>query len=299
MSTCCGETPQRPGEIYVFSDNQVRSLTNTNPQVATWDLGNQQALTWKSSKDGRLIHGVVLFPPNYDSKQRYKTIVHLHGGPVSAWTLGFHGSWYDWGHVLASHGYVVLLPNPRGSSGQGPDFSAANDRDWGNAEFQDIMDGVDLLVTKKIADPDRLGVGGWSYGGFLTAWTVTHTNRFKVAIAGAAMSDLFSMATSTDILPSFLTRYFGPLPPNRALYDAHSPARFLDQCHTPTLVVDGEEDARVPIGQGEALFNGLRFLGRETKMVRYPREGHFFSEKPHQQDSLERMLAWYDAHLGS
>lgn len=293
------ETPQHPGEVYVFSGTAARSLTSTNPQVAAWDLGSQQALSWKSSKDGRVIHGVVLFPPDYDSKRRYKTIVHLHGGPVGAWTLGFHGSWYDWGLVLASHGYVVLLPDPRGSSGQGPDFSAANDRDWGSAEFQDIMDGVDLLVARKIADPDRLGIGGWSYGGFLTAWTVTHTNRFKAAVAGAAMGDLFSMATSTDIAPSFLTRYFGPLASNRSLYDAHSPARFLEACHTPTLVVDGEEDARVPIGQGETLFNGLRFMGREAKMIRYPREGHFFSERPHQQDSLEQMLAWYDSHLGN
>ncbi|MBN8886208.1 MAG: S9 family peptidase [Rudaea sp.] len=292
------ETPQHPGEVHVFSGSVARPLTDTNPQVASWNLGTQQALSWKSSKDGRSIHGVLLLPPNYDRTKRYKTIVHLHGGPVGAWTLGFHASWYNWGLVAASHGYVVLLPNPRGSSGQGPDFSAANDRDWGNAEFQDILDGVDLLITRNIADPDRLAIGGWSYGGFLTAWVVTHTDRFKAAVAGAAMTDLFGMATTTDIAPSFLDRYFGPLVSNRALYDAHSPARFLENCRTPTLVLDGEEDARVPISQGEALFNGLRFIGRETQMVRYPREGHFFDEKPHQQDSLERMLAWYDRHLG-
>jgi dipeptidyl aminopeptidase/acylaminoacyl peptidase len=293
------QTSMQPGQVFIVADGRERKLTRENSQVDSWNLGASKEVSWKSTKDGKTIHGVLLLPANYDSKNHYKTVVHLHGGPVSAWDLGFHGSWYDWGVLLASHGFVVLLPNPRGSTGSGVEFARANDRDWGDAEFQDVMDGVDLLISQNIADRNRLAIGGWSYGGFLTAWIVTHTDRFKAAIAGAAMTDLFSMATTTDIAPSFLSRYFGDLALNRMRYDEHSPARFLEHCNTPTLVMDGEEDARVPISQGTELYNGLRFLGRETQMVQYPREGHFFSEKAHQQDSLERMLRWYESHLGT
>ena len=291
------ETQDHPGEIYVRSHGRERRLTDANPQVENWNLGTEEPLTWTSSRDGKSIHGVLLLPPGYDKNLRYKTVVHLHGGPTSAWDLGFHGTWYDWGRVLASHGYVVLLPNPRGSDGNGESFSEAIDRDWGDAELQDILDGVDLLISRHIADPDRLGIGGWSYGGYLTAWAVTHTDRFKVAVAGATISDLISMATTTDIAPDFLTRFYGDLASHRELYDAHSPIRFLEHCHTPTLVLHGEADARVPISQGEEFYNGLRFLGRETQMVRYPREWHFFDEPGHQRDSMERMLRWYDSHL--
>ncbi len=291
------ETPQHPDEVYVRSHDEELRLTNTNPQVATWSLPTSQELAWKSSKDGMTIHGVLLLPPGYQEGKRYKTIVQVHGGPEEAWVLGFHGEWYDWFTVLASHGYVVLLPDPRGSDGQGPAFTAANYRDWGYGDFQDIMDGVDLLISKGIADPDRLGIGGWSYGGFMTGWTITHTDRFKVAIDGSGISDITSMAVTSDIAPSYFTEYFGELAENRKLYDEHSPVRFLENCHTPVLVMVGEADSRVPVSQSEEFYNGLHFLGREAEMVRYPREHHIFAEKAHQIDSLERMLHWYDSHL--
>jgi dipeptidyl aminopeptidase/acylaminoacyl peptidase len=291
------ETPEHPDEVYVSANGKERMLTNTNPQVSTWKLGTEKEITWKSSKDGKTIHGLLLLPPGYEKGKRYKTIVHAHGGPEEAWTSGFHGSWYDWGSILASHGYVVLLPNPRGSDGAGPAFAEANYRDWGGGDFQDLMDGVDMVVSQGIADPDRMGVGGWSYGGYMTSWVVTHTGRFKVAVAGAAVTDLFTMATTTDIAPNYLDGYYGSLAANRKLYDEHSPVRFLDHCHTPVLVVHGEADVRVPISQGQEFYFGLRFMGRETQMLRYPREPHIFTEKEHQQDSLERMLRWYDSHL--
>ena len=293
------ETPEHPAEVFVRSGDQSQVLTSTNPQVAGWKIGTSQDLTWKSSKDGTVIHGVLLLPPGYDKSRRYKTIVHIHGGPEEAWQSGFHAEWYDWGVVLASHGYAVLLPNPRGSDGAGTAFTEANYRDWGGGDFQDIMDGVDTLVAKGIADPDHLGVGGWSFGGFMTSWVVTHTDRFKAAVVGAAVTDLFTMATTTDIAPSYLDGYYGDLASNRKLYDEHSPVRYLEHCHTPTLVVHGEADVRVPISQGEEFYYGLRFLGRDTQMLRYPREPHIFHEMEHQRDSLERMLRWYDTHLGN
>jgi dipeptidyl aminopeptidase/acylaminoacyl peptidase len=165
-------------------------------------------------------------------------------------------------------------------------------------DLQDILDGVDLLIARGIADPDRLAIGGWSFGGFMTSWAVTHTDRFKAAVVGAAVTDLFTMATTTDIAPSYLNSYYGDLAGNRNLYDEHSPVRFVDRCHTPTLVMHGEADVRVPISQGEEFYIALRLLERPVEMIRYPREPHIFHEMEHQRDSLERMLKWYETYLG-
>jgi dipeptidyl aminopeptidase/acylaminoacyl peptidase len=292
-----GQTPTQPDEVWSYSDGHAVTLTDTNPQVKDWNLGTEREISWKNSHDGRIIHGIVDLPPGYAAGTRYKTIVHVHGGPEEAWTIGWHGNWYNYAAMLGSHGYVVLLADPRGSEGQGPAFAEANYQDWGGADFQDVMDGVTYLVDQGIADPDRLAIGGWSFGGFMTSWTVTHTDRFKAGMVGAAVTDLFSMAGTTDISPSFEESYFGELQANRSFYDAHSPVRFLAQCHTPVLVMHGEADERVPISQGEEFYKGLRFLGRTAEMVCYPREPHIFREREHQIDSLTRILNWYDGHL--
>lgn len=292
-----GQTFTQAEEAWVFRDGKAHVLADTNPQVASWKLGSEREIEWKSSKDGRTIYGVLVLPPDYQPGKRYKTVVHIHGGPEEAWTTGWHGSWYNYAAMLSSHGYVVLLPNPRGSDGQGPEFTEANFQDWGGGDFQDIEDGVDSLIAKGIADPERLVIGGWSYGGFMTAWTVTHTDRFKAAMVGAGVTDTYSMATTTDIAPSFQDGYFGSLATNRQIYDKHSPVRYLDQCHTPVLVLHGESDPRVPISQGQEFYYGLRFMGREAMFVHYPREPHIFTEREHQCDSLQRMLDWYDSHL--
>jgi dipeptidyl aminopeptidase/acylaminoacyl peptidase len=297
--TFLGQTPVQPDEAWVYRNGHASPITETNPQVKNWKLGTEREISWKSSKDGRTIHGVVDLPPGYEEGKRYKTIVHIHGGPEEAWTIGWHGDWYNYAAMLASHGYVVLLPDPRGSDGAGPAYTEDNFQDWGGGDFQDIMDGVDSLIAKGIADPDHLAIGGWSFGGYMTAWTVTHTNRFKAAMVGAGVTDLFSMATTTDISPSFETGYFGDLQTYRKIYDEHSPVRYLDHCHTSVLVLHGEADPRVPISQGEEFYNGLRFLGRDAVMVRYPREPHIFTEREHQIDSLTRILNWYDSHLGN
>ncbi len=131
----------------------------------------------------------------------------------------------------------------------------------------------------------------------MTSWAVTHTDRFKAGMVGAGVTDLYSMATTTDISPSFEQSYFGELQASRQVYDQHSPVRFVSQCHTPVLVLHGEADPRVPISQGEEFYNALRFLGRKVEMVRYPREPHIFTEREHQVDSLSRILKWYDSHL--
>lgn len=293
-----GDTPSSPAEVYVWNDGHVQALTSTNPQVAQWNLGTQREISWQNPRDRRTIYGVVVLPPGYQAGVRYKTIVHVHGGPEEAWTVAFNGNWYNYATLLASHGYLVLLANPRGSDGQGPAFTEANYQDWGGGDFADIMAGVDYLIAQGIADPDRMAIGGWSFGGFMTAWAVTHTDRFKAGMVGAGVTDLYSMATTTDISPSFSQGYMGPLADNAAVYDRHSPVRYLDQCHTPVLVLHGEADVRVPPSQGEEFYHGLRFMGKEAQMITYPREPHIFTEREHQIDSLSRILAWYDAHLG-
>jgi dipeptidyl aminopeptidase/acylaminoacyl peptidase len=295
--TFLGQTPDQPDEVWALSDGRAMALTDTNPQVRGWKLGTEREIEWKNSRDGHVIHGVIDLPPGYTAGSHYKTIVHVHGGPEEAWTLGWHGNWYNYAAMLSSHGYVVLLPDPRGSQGQGPAFAEANYQDWGGQDFQDILDGVDFLVKQGIADLDRMAIGGWSFGGFMTSWAVTHTDRFKAGMVGAAVTDLYSMATTTDISPSFEQSYLGELQASHRLYEEHSPVQFVTQCHTPVLILHGEADPRVPISQGEEFYNALRFLGRDAEMVRYPREPHIFTEREHQVDSLSRILKWYDSHL--
>jgi len=294
--TFLGDSPAAPAEVYAYSGGQAQSLTQTNPQVAKWSLGTQREISWTNPTDRRTVYGVVVLPPDYQPGTRYKTVVHVHGGPEEAWSLGFSGNWYNYANMLASHGYVVLLPDPRGSDGQGPNFTEANYKDWGGEDFADIMAGVDYLIAQGITDSNRMVMGGWSFGGFMTSWAVTHTDRIKAGMVGAGVTDLYSMATTTDIAPSFSSGYFGPLAGNFDLYEKHSPVRFVSNCHTPVLVMHGEADPRVPLSQGQEFYHGLRFLGKDAVMVTYPREPHIFSEREHQIDSLTRILNWYDTH---
>ena len=275
-----------------------RRLTFLNPQADNWRLGAGKEISWKNQKDGQTVYGVLVTPPDYKPGRPYPTIVEVHGGPQWAWWNGWLGSWHEWAQLLASNGYVVFLPNPRGSTGQGWQFGEGNLDDWGGMDFQDIMSGVDYLVDQKIADPDRLGIGGWSYGGFMTSWAVTQTNRFKAAVVGAAVTNLFSFDGTTDITPTFLRNYFLDIPfKRRAAYDNHSAMTFLQNCKTPSLVLHGEADERVPVAQGWEFYNGLKMLGVPTEMVVYPREHHSFKERAHQVDLLTRILAWYDKYL--
>lgn len=286
-----------PAEVQTLRGNAWKTLTETNPQVASWKLGAVKEVQWKSSRDGRTIAGVLVLPAGYEAGKKYKTLVQFHGGPEGVWESGWLGSWHDWAQMFASRGYAVLLPNPRGSDGQGPEFTEANFQDLGGGDYQDEMDGVDWLVKQGIADPDKMVAGGWSYGGYMTSWTITHTNRFKAAVIGAGVTDLVSMATTTDIAPSFLDGYLQDFAGHRALYWDRSPVAHLSQCTTPALIVHGESDDRVPIRQGEEYYRGLRFQGKEAKMIRFPREPHVFAERDHQEVLMQSVFDWLDSHL--
>jgi dipeptidyl aminopeptidase/acylaminoacyl peptidase len=286
-----------PSDIWVLkTDAPPRKITNFNPQTAEWKLGNLREVAWKNSKDGLLRRGVVITPPGYQQGQPYPTIVNTHPGDT-AWWMGWHGSkWWDWGQLLASNGYVVFLPNTRGVTGEGGRMHQTI-ADWGGMAFQDLIDGVDYLVEQRIADPNRLGIGGWSNGGFMTEYAITHTTRFKAAVAQAAHSDFFSLY-GTSYLSSSLRISFGDSPHvNRKGYDERSPIMSIRNCRTPTLLLHGELDSGVPVGQAYEFYNGLKDRGVETELVIYPRERHNIQERGHQLDVQRRMLAWFDKHL--
>nr|WP_272494164.1 S9 family peptidase [Stenotrophomonas mori] len=283
-----------PPELAVVSGGDVQWLTDTNPQVRDWPLGQVRDLVWRSSRDDREIHGVLVLPPQWRPGTRLPTLVQAHGGPADAWSSGWLGSWHDWAQSLAMRGYAVLLPNPRGSVGQGNAFAELARDDWGAGPFQDVLDGLDLLEAEGIADPARVAIGGWSYGGYLSAWAVGHSERFRTAIVGAAVIDLGVMAMTTDIPYEYLPGYFGNVLERRDAYDRNSPIRHAHNVKVPVLVLHGEEDRRVPISQGEQFYWALKFNRTPVEMVRYPRAPHWFEAREQERDVLERVLDWLE-----
>jgi len=291
------QTPESADDIYVIEkNNQPRKITDFNPQTRSWRFGKVSEVKWKNSKDGLIRRGVLITPPGYRPGTLYPTIVNTHPGDTAWWT-GFHSSkWWDWGQLLASNGYVVFLPNTRGVTGEGGAMHASIDH-WGEMAFQDLMDGVDYLVAQKIADPNRLGIGGWSNGGFMTEYAITRTTRFKAAVAEAGHSDFFSLY-ATSYLRDGLRRTSKQSPYyDRRWYDEHSPITFIKNCKTPTLLLHGEFDAGVPVSQAYEFYIGLQDAGVEAELVVYPRERHNIQEYSHRLDIQRRMLAWFDKHL--
>ena len=291
------QTPESADDVWVIEKNsQPRRLTDFNPQTKSWSFGKVSEVAWKNSKDGLVRRGVLITPPGYQPGNLYPTIVNTHPGDTAWWT-GFHSSrWWDWGQLLASHGYVVFLPNTRGVTGEGGAMHATIDH-WGEMAFQDLMDGIDYLVAQRIADPSRLGIGGWSNGGFMTEYAITRTTRFKAAVAQAGHSNFFSLY-GTSWLRDSLRRTSGQSPHHdRRWYDEHSPITFIKNCKTPTLLLHGELDTGVPVGQAYEFYNGLKDAGVEAELVIYPRERHNIQEYSHRLDLQKRMLAWFDKHL--
>ncbi len=292
-----GATPKRPADVFALDQygNEHR-LTDLNQQLDSVELAEMEEIIWQEY-DERPIHGWLLRPPGADPDKRLPLIVNVHGGPSMAWGNWFHGSWHDWAQLLAANGYAVLLPNPRGSTGKGQAFSSANKDDLGGQDFEDVIRGIQELVERGIADPKRLGIGGWSYGGFLTAMAVVRTERFKAAVAGAAVTNWPSKVGTTDIRPLNESNFPGPLHQRPDPYWVRSPVRYLKNARTPTLIVHGEADPRVPVSQGMEFYLGLRAVGVETDFVRYPRQKHAFHERAFQLDLLQRIVAWFDKYM--
>jgi dipeptidyl aminopeptidase/acylaminoacyl peptidase len=288
------DAPDAASEVFVTDPSfaSFRKLTTTNPQLASLALGQAEVVTWKST-DGVEIEGVLLKPVAFQAGRKYPTLVVAHGGPAGAYVNGNRLSGLEGGQVWAGKGWAVFYPNPRGSSNYGEQTLKANVNDWGGGDFKDIMTGVDALVARGIADPDKLAHIGWSYGGYMTAWVITQTNRFKAAMVGAGLTNMWSMYGTNDI-PSVLIAYFGGIPNKETLplYLDRSAMSHIDKVTTPTLILHGASDERVPIGQPMELYRALKDRGKPTELVFYPREGHGISEYYHQKDRLQRIYDW-------
>lgn len=290
---------QHTDDVYVTKSLPVVEpvkLTDHNPQVREFALGNSEVISWKS-KDGMEIEGILIYPVGYQQGKRYPTVALIHGGPSGVWAQGFPGSWGNFGHVWAGKGWVAFYPNVRGSSAYGEKFLSANVRDWGGGDYQDIQTGLDHLIAKGIADPDKLGQAGWSYGGYMTAWTLTQTNRFKAVMVGAGLTNMYSMYSTND-LQRTLEAYFGAQPwDDVEAYRRASAMTFIKQAKTPTLILHGGSDTRVPPSQAQELYMGLRKNGVAVEMVLFPREPHGLQEPRHRLDKMRREYAWFSKHV--
>jgi dipeptidyl aminopeptidase/acylaminoacyl peptidase len=292
------ESSDSPWEVYVsgpdFAD--PRKLTTLNPEVSGFALGASEVITWRST-EGYQVEGVLLKPVGYRTGTTYPLLVVPHGGPTGAHVNSFRMRYGDGGQHWAGQGWAVLYPNPRGSTNYGEAFMRANLADWGGGDYRDIMAGVDAVVAMGIADPQRLAIQGWSYGGYLTCWTVSQTTRFKAAMIGAGLTDLVSMYGTNDV-PNYLATFFnGTLSPETEhLYRERSGLTYADRVRTPTLILHGGSDERVPIGQPMEFYRALKDRGVPVELVFYPREGHGLQEYYHRLDRMKRQYDWISRH---
>ena len=293
------ESPDEAPEAYLMSLGSAspQRVSRANADMPKLPLGKTEAVRWKS-KDGLEVEGLLTYPANYEAGKKYPLILNIHGGPTGVFTESFigRGSPYPLA-VFAARGYAVLRPNPRGSSGYGRTFRFANYNDWGGRDYEDDQAGVDHVISLGVADPERLAIMGWSYGGFMTSWTITQTHRFKAAAVGAGVTDLWSFTGTSDI-PGFLPDYFGGEP--WAQFDAfqkHSPITYVKNVTTPTLVLHGEADARVPTSQGYEYYHALKRQGVTAKMVVYPRQPHGPTEPKFILDIMQRHLDWMEKYV--
>ncbi|HEX5506435.1 MAG TPA: S9 family peptidase [Thermomicrobiales bacterium] len=260
-------------------------------------LPRAETLTWRAP-DGQTIEGILVYPLD-ETGGPYPTIVEVHGGPTGVYQRNYLGGIQGYADIvgLAARGYAVFRANPRGSSGYGREFRFANYGDWGGGDYRDIMAGLDDLVARGIADPDRLGILGWSYGGFMTSWVVTQTDRFKAACVGAGVTNPTSFNGTSDI-PGFIPDYFGgEFWDDLDAYRRQTPILHAANVRTPTLIQHGENDIRVPLGQGREFYNALKRRGVPVEMVIYPRQGHGVAEPRLMLDVRRRATAWFERWL--
>ncbi|HEX6046341.1 MAG TPA: S9 family peptidase [Pyrinomonadaceae bacterium] len=294
------QTSDTPGDVYVasVSDFTPVQISRVNADMKLPAIGRTEVIRWKS-KDGKEIEGLLTYPVNYQAGQRVPLILNIHGGPAGVFQQTFLGGRGVYPlATFAAHGFAILRPNPRGSSGYGADFRRANLKDWGMGDYQDLMTGVDRVIEMGVADPERLGVMGWSYGGFMTSWVVTQTKRFKAASAGAPVTNLMSFNGTADI-PSFVPDYFGGQSWDiMDLYQKHSPMFNVKGVSTPTMIQHGEADVRVPISQGYEFYNALKTQGVPTRMLVLPRQPHGPTEPKMQLAAMKANLEWFEKYLG-
>ena len=282
-----------PPEVWAGKIGHWTQLTSQNKDVKpAW--GQLKSLQWKS--DSYDVQGWLVYPLHFDPAKKYPLVVDVHGGPGAAVQSGWP-SIGGFAMALPAAGYFVLLPNPRGSFGQGEAFARANVRDFGYGDFRDILAGVDAALKAAPIDPHRLGLTGWSYGGYMTMWGVTQTNRFKAAVAGAGIANLLSYYGENKI-DQWMIPFFGKsVYEDPEVYVKSSPITFIKKVKTPTLVLVGDSDGECPTPQSYEFWHALKTLGVETKLVVYEHEGHHFAKPEHNRDRVVRAVDWFDSHL--
>ena len=299
------ETPDTPWDLFAAdlaagggpsAAFEPRRLTDLHAEVPRPAMGETSVLTW-DAEDGLEIEGLLTLPPNHEAGNRVPLILNVHGGPAGVYSETFTGapSIYML-QYFAAEGFATLRPNPRGSTGYGKEFRFANVKDWGFGDMDDLMAGVDLLIERGIADPSRLFIMGWSYGGYMTSFAVTRTDRFVAASMGAGLPNLISMVTTTDIQDYLAAHLGGDFWDDYEIYEAHSAIYRIGEVTTPTQVIHGAEDLRVPFTQGQEFYRALDRRGVPTEMVVYPRTPHGPREPKFLMDVSERILAWFREH---
>ncbi len=285
---------KQPAEVFLQTRGKLNQLSFSNKELLeTLVLGEKVKVRFKSA-DGTLIEGFIIKPPGFKKGQRYPTILDIHGGPQSQYDWGFQ---YE-SQLFAANGYLVVHPNPRGSTGYGQAFCMGIWQAWGEPDFDDVMAAVDDAIERGWADPDRLIVTGWSYGGILTNHVITKTDRFKAAATGASAS-LYVVNYAHDQYQRWWDQELGyPWEPEaREIYERMSPLNRVDKVTTPTLILGGEKDWNVPIINSEQLYLALKKLGVPTQLVVYPGEGHGRFAPTHQKDLFQRYLDWFGKHM--
>jgi dipeptidyl aminopeptidase/acylaminoacyl peptidase len=289
--------PSQPTEIYRANTDftSFSTITDHNSWLKDYSLAESQVVKWKS-KDGTEIEGVLTKPVGYEAGKKVPFLLNPHGGPTGASINNFNGTV----QVLAANGFAVLQPNFRGSTGKGLAFAQANKNTWGKGDYEDCMSGVDSMIASGIADSDRLGAFGWSYGGYMTFWILTQTDRFKAVSPGAGLTNIYSMYSQTDI-HRYLNWFYTDKAPweNQDLYWDRSPMKYVNNVKTPTMIMHGQVDTRVPIAQAQEFYQALKERKVPVEFVVYPRENHGFTEPRHQMDRVRRYVRFFAKYLNA
>ena len=292
-------TPDIPSDLYIRDDqNEEHRLTNINESyLSNKDVRTPEELNF-TAPDGQQVQGWLVRPPANDHASKPPLAVNIHGGPHTMWGPSFRTMWHEW-QVLAHHGYAVFFCNPRGSEGYGKNFQTAIFNNWGYSDSPDILAGIDAVLASGEFDSTRICVTGGSYGGYMTAWLVSHDHRFSAAVAQRGVYNLTSLYGTSDAYELIEDGFEGRPAENLDRLARHSPLTYAHQIQTPLLLLHSEQDYRAPIADAEQMFSILRRLGREVEFVRYPREGHELSrsgELKHRIDRLQRIVDWFDQY---
>jgi dipeptidyl aminopeptidase/acylaminoacyl peptidase len=283
----------QPPEVWAGPIGNWKQVTQANKDSrSSW--GEAKSIHWKS--DGFTIQGWLMYPRDYKPNQRYPMVVCVHGGPSWVHRSAYPAASFDCAELSAA-GYFVLLPNPRGSYGQGQAFTRANVKDFGHGDLRDILAGVDEVIKTLPVDEKRVGITGWSYGGFMTMWTVTQTQRFRAAVAGAGIANWQSYYGQNQI-DQWMIPFFGAsVYDDPAVYAKSSPINFIKNVKTPTLVLVGERDAECPAPQSYEFWHALKTLKVKTQLVVYPDEGHVIAQPKHRRDISKRLVGWFNEQM--